>query len=62
LLLVNVNVNGKVTDITIENSSGYKMLDNAAINSVRNWQFIPAKHNSVAVSGKVIVPIEFKIK
>jgi TonB family protein len=62
MLLVNVNVNGKVTDITIENSSGYKMLDNAAINSVRNWQFIPAKHNSVAVSGKVIVPIEFKIK
>lgn len=62
MLMVNVNANGKVINITIENSSGYKMLDNAAINSVKNWQFIPAKHNSVAVSGKVIVPIEFKIK
>lgn len=54
---------GKVEDIIIAESSGSKLLDDAAIKAVKKWRFIPAKNKA----GHVIrcyasMPIVFRIK
>ena len=52
--------NGEATSVTIATSSESRDLDKAALDAVRRWKFRPAQRNGVAVSGSLIVPIEFK--
>lgn len=61
LLKVQVNPAGKATDVQIYKSSGASALDEAALGTVRRWSFVPAKRGSEAVSGQVIVPIDFSL-
>jgi TonB family protein len=61
LLRVFVMENGKVGKIELENSSGYEVLDKSAIESVKDWIFIPAKKNGVSISSWVTVPIRFEL-
>lgn len=61
LLVVSVLENGLVADVSVSETSGYSILDNAAKNAVKGWNFIPAKRSGQAVVAKVIVPIEFKL-
>lgn len=61
LLKVQVSPAGKVTEIQIYKSSGVSALDEAALGTVRRWSFVPAKRGSEAVSGQVIVPIDFSL-
>lgn len=61
MLKVLVNKTGKAANVTIANSSGAKMLDNAALEAVRRWQFIPAKRGNQPVMASVLVPIEFRL-
>ncbi len=58
-LLVKVSIEGESEEVTIHRSSGYDMLDEAAIEAVEKWKFIPAKRGDTAVSSSVIVPINF---
>jgi protein TonB len=62
LLLVEVSAKGEVRKITVRSSSGYRILDRAALNAVYRWQFQAARRNGRAVAGKVMVPIRFSIK
>lgn len=61
LLNVQVGANGKVLSIRLQKSSGYAALDKAAQETVRRWSFVPARRGSQAVSGSVIVPIDFSL-
>jgi protein TonB len=60
-LIVNVSRIGAVNDVSIDRSSGYPTLDRAAANTVRKWQFEPARVGSEAVEGTVRIPVRFKI-
>jgi protein TonB len=62
LLLVNVTARGEVSNVTVSRSSGYQILDRAALNAVYRWQFQAALRNGRAVAGKVVVPIRFSIQ
>ncbi len=62
LLLVNVSARGEVFKVTVSRSSGYQILDRAALNAVYRWQFQAAQKNGWAVAGQVMVPIHFSIK
>ncbi|HQS37091.1 MAG TPA: energy transducer TonB [Methylotenera sp.] len=62
LLKVLVTLNGDAGNVTLEKSSGSSYLDEAAINAVKNWKFIPARSNNEAVSGFVTVPISFSLE
>jgi len=42
-LLVTVDVNGRVEELILERSSGYEMLDDAALRAVRHWEFEPVR-------------------
>lgn len=60
LLRVSLDAQGIVRDIAIERSSLFNRLDQAALEAVRQWRFIPARRGSATLPSSVIVPIEFK--
>ena len=61
-LKIGVDPYGEVNDISIAQSSGYKILDRAALKTVRTWQFEPARIGDETTEGSVLVPIRFRIK
>ena len=61
LLEIKVSVEGEPRSVIIEKSSGFEMLDEAAIAAVKQWKFIPARRGSSVVEANVIVPIKFKL-
>lgn len=60
-LKVMVDATGKAEKIELEKSSGFELLDKAAMDAVRNWKFIPASNNHQSVAGTVIVPVRFSL-
>ena len=60
-LKVLVNTNGEPESVQLDKSSGFELLDRAALNAVKNWKFIPAKSNHQSVLGTVIVPVRFSL-
>lgn len=61
VLRVHVLANGKASEIQVQTSSGREQLDNAAIQAVKRWTFVPSKQGGQAVDGWVSVPLEFKL-
>lgn len=60
-LRVQVTADGLSEQIDVAQSSGHDILDEAAIEAVKTWRFIPAKRGETTVSSSVIVPIKFKL-
>ena len=61
LMKVLVSVEGAAEDVQIEKTSGSERLDNAAVNAVKRWRFIPAKRNNQPLSAYVLVPMKFAL-
>ena len=61
LLRVNVSADGRSESVEIHQSSGHDTLDEAAVEAVEKWKFIPAKRGDTAVACTVIVPINFTL-
>jgi protein TonB len=57
-----VNERGLPTAVRVRRSSGYGLLDAAAVEAVGKWRFRPARAGGKAVPGRVVVPIEFRLK
>ncbi|CQR73512.1 Gram-negative bacterial tonB protein [Sporomusa ovata DSM 2662] len=62
LLRLNISDTGKVIYAEILQSSGFDILDNAAIDGVTKWRFTPAQMNAKATTSNIIVPIKFQLK
>lgn len=61
LLRVQVSTEGLSESVEVEKSSGHDMLDDAAMEAVKRWRFIPAKRGETAIASSVIVPINFSL-
>lgn len=61
LLKVRVLSTGRVDEVEVQKSSGFKLLDEEAKATVRAWQFTPSKRGSTPIDGWATVPIEFKL-
>lgn len=61
LLAVRVSVQGKAAEVSVKTSSGFPLLDEAAVTAVRTWQFEPGRIDSKAVESEIEVPIRFKL-
>ncbi|MBF0448182.1 MAG: energy transducer TonB [Magnetococcales bacterium] len=61
LLRVEVDATGAPLAVQIKQGSGYSILDDSAMRTVKNWRFIPAKRGGVAVRAFVEVPIHFSL-
>lgn len=62
LLKVRVSPQGTALDVAVSKSSGFARLDNAALDAVNRWRFVPAKRGDEAIESSVIVPITFALE
>jgi protein TonB len=62
LLRVEVLETGTVGKIEIAASSGFEVLDEAALRSVRVWTFVPGTKNGEKIDQWVMVPVRFSLK
>lgn len=62
VLRVRVSVEGLPLDIQLFASSGFPRLDEAALEAVRRWKFVPAKQGDKIVEAWVQVPLAFQLK
>lgn len=61
-LRVYVDAAGNPQQVEIERSSGYPRLDQAALETVKRWRFVPARQGDQPVAAWVIVPIQFTLR
>lgn len=59
LLRIRVAPNGQVSHVSIEKSSGYEVLDQAALHAVRLWKGIPATQAGEPVAVVRLMPVRF---
>jgi TonB family protein len=62
LLKVEVLPDGWVGEIEVKESSGYKVLDQSALETVKKWRFIPASKGGAAIPCWVHIPINFQLR
>jgi protein TonB len=60
-LQVHVSPDGEATGVSVVQSSGYDVLDDAAVSAVEGWRFHPATRDGEPVASTVTVPINFKL-
>lgn len=61
-LSIEVLEDGTVGQISVSQSSGYELLDQAALDAVKRWQFTPAKLEGRFVRSEGRLPIEFVLR
>lgn len=61
-LRVHVAADGSPMETRLAASSGHPQLDQAALEAVNGWRFVPARLGDKPVAGWVIVPISFTLR
>ena len=62
LLKVLVTREGGAASVNVEKSSGSSALDQAALDAVKGWRFVPARQGAHPVEAWVLVPIVFRLE
>jgi protein TonB len=61
-ILVFIDINGRINDLKISQSSGFAALDRAAERAVRRTRFEPATRRSQPVAGELTITIRFSLE
>ena len=61
-LRVHVDAMGNAQQVDIARSSGFPRLDQAALDTVKQWRFVPARQGDQPIPAWVIVPIQFSLR
>lgn len=64
LVKIEILANGRSGDITVSRSSGHEILDEAALSTVEQWRFVPAKdrNSGQAIACYTTIPISFRLR
>ncbi len=62
VLEVLVNSRGRVEEIEVAESSGYSVLDRAALEAVQGWVFQPGRKGDSKIDTRVRVPVRFELQ
>ena len=62
MLRVYITADGHAAQVVVQRSSGHEQLDEAALEAVKNWRFIPAKRGEFAEASWANVPIDFSLQ
>ena len=62
LIRARIQADGYADRVEIKRSSGYSVLDQAALEAVRKWRFIPARKGNETVLEWVDIPLKFKLE
>lgn len=57
-----VTADGRVGQVVLRKSSGFSYLDQAALEGVKHWRFVPARQGERHVSAWVLVPVVFSLE
>ena len=61
LIRASITPGGRAESAQVAESSGFSVLDGAALGAVRDWQFVPARRGGQQVASNVEIPIVFKL-
>jgi len=53
---------GTVGEIAVQRSSGFGRLDQAALDAVRRWQYVPARRGDRAIAMRYVQPVVFALE
>ena len=56
-----VSPEGRPRSVTLSKTSGTRILDEAALEAVQKWSFVPARRGSRPVAAEVDVPVRFRL-
>jgi len=56
-----VDTEGSADRVSVLESSGHRVLDDAALKAVKDWQFMPARSGEIKFASKIIVPVQFSL-
>ena len=62
VLKVRVDPGGRPGLVTVDRTSGFELLDRAAVKAMRRWEFHPARNGDRTVASWVKVPVSFQLK
>jgi protein TonB len=62
LLRVRIEPDGTASAAEIRTSSGYERLDQAALQAVLSWRYVPGKRNGVPEAMWFLIPIQFELR
>jgi len=62
LLSVDVDSQGLPFKVSITQSSGFRLLDQAALRAVSHWKFQPGRVGNVPIESEVTVPVRFRLE
>jgi protein TonB len=58
---VRVEVDGSVSEIRLDKSSGYRLLDEAALHAVNGWRFQAAVRKGLRIASVARIPVRFRL-
>ena len=61
ILTVSIQPTGAVSKVTLKRGSGFKLLDNAAMDAVRHWRYEPLPETALPESRSDDIPINFRL-
>ena len=61
IIQAEIDREGNVSEIKVIESSGFKVLDNASLETLKKWKFTPAKIGNKVVDDRVNIPVKFII-
>ena len=62
IVRVLVSPEGQPKNVVLEKTSGVRILDETAVETVKRWSFIPARHGTTRIAAWVNVPIRFRLE
>jgi protein TonB len=62
LLRVQLDADGRVQTVTVLRSSGYPVLDQAAVSQIASWRFKPSLHDGKPQPSTLRVPVKFRLE
>jgi protein TonB len=62
LVRTKVLTNGECGELVLGQSSGYALLDKAALEAVRTWRFRPARRGDEEIVSWVDIPVRFRLE
>ncbi|UOA10740.1 energy transducer TonB [Methylobacter sp. S3L5C] len=62
LLRAMINSDGTVAQVVLRKSSGFNRLDQAALDTVKKWRFVPAQRGEQKISAWIVVPVTFSLE
>ena len=62
IIKADIDKAGNVTSIKILKSSGFEVLDESSVTTLREWKFTPARYGNKFINDTLNIPVNFQLK